>query len=75
MAEKYEKIAKKMGVIWNEEMRKILEALFNSEEADIMLTFNGPFLDRFSAEKIARKVKRPVDEIKTVLDEMARTQR
>ena len=75
MADKYEKIAKKMGVIWNEEMRKILEALFNSEEADILLTFNGPYLDRFSAEKIARKVKRPVEEIKPILEEMSRTQR
>ena len=75
MSEKYEKIAKKMGVIWNEEMRKILEALYNSEEADVLLTFNGPFLDRFTAEKIARKVKRPVEEMKPILDEMARTQR
>ena len=75
MANKYEKIAKKMGVIWNEEMRKILEALFNSEEADILLAFNGPYLDRFTAEKIARKIKRPIEEIKPILHEMARTQR
>ena len=75
MTEKYEKIAKKMGAVWNEEIRKILEVLYDSEEADILLTFNGPFLDRFTADKIARKVKRPVEELKPVLDEMARTQR
>ncbi len=75
MTEKYEKIAKKMGVIWTEELRKILEALFNSEEADILLTFNGPYLDRFTAKKIASKLKRPEEEIKPILAEMARTQR
>ncbi|MFX1273759.1 MAG: 4Fe-4S binding protein [Promethearchaeota archaeon] len=75
MVDKYEKIAQKMGVIWTEEMRKILETLYNSEEADILLTFNGPYLDRFKPEKIARKLKRPVDEIKPIIEEMARTQR
>ena len=75
MVDKYEKIAQKMGVIWTEEMRKILEALYTSEEADILLIFNGPYLDRFKAEKVARKLKRPVDEIKPILEEMARTQR
>lgn len=75
MIGKYEKIAKKMGVIWNEEMEKILKALYNSEEADVILTFNGPYLDRFSAKKIARKLKRPVEEIKPIVEEMARTQR
>jgi len=75
MVGKYEKIAKKMGAVWTDEIKAILEALFNSEEADILLTFNGPFLDRFTAEKIAKKVKRPVEELRPILDEMARTQR
>jgi len=75
MVDKYEKIAKKMGVVWSEEMEKILKALYNSEEADILLAFNGPYMDRFTAEKIARKVKRPVEEVEPILKEMARTQR
>ncbi|TFG28308.1 MAG: 4Fe-4S dicluster domain-containing protein [Promethearchaeota archaeon] len=75
MVEKYQKIAKKMGVIWSEEMEKILKALYSPEEADILLAFNGPYMDRFTAEKIARKVKRPVEEVEPILKEMARTQR
>jgi len=75
MVETYEKIAQKMGVIWSDEMKKILEALFNPEEVEILLTFNGPYMDRFTAKKIARKLKRPVEEIEPILEEMARTQR
>jgi Pyruvate/2-oxoacid:ferredoxin oxidoreductase delta subunit len=75
MVDKYEKIAKKMGVVWSEEMEKILKALYSPEEADILLVFNGPYMDRFPIEKIARKVKRPVEEVEPILKEMARTQR
>lgn len=75
MVDKYEKISKKMGSVWTPEMEKILKALFTPEEADILLVFNGPFMDRFTAKKIARKVKRPVEEVEPMLKEMARTQR
>jgi Pyruvate/2-oxoacid:ferredoxin oxidoreductase delta subunit len=75
MTEKYQKIAKKMGTPWSDEMEKILTSLYSPEEADILLIFNGPYIDRFSAQKIAKKVKRPVDDIEPVLMEMARTQR
>ena len=75
MVDKYEKIAKKMGSAWSPEIEKILKALFTPEEADILLVFNGPFMDRFTAAKIARKVKRPVEEIEPILLEMTRTQR
>ena len=40
MSEKYEKIASKMGLEWTEQLKKILEALYNSDETDILLTFN-----------------------------------
>ena len=75
MADKYETIAKKMGSAWSPEIEKILKALFSPEEADILLVFNGPFMDRFTAKKIARKVKRPVEEVEPILLEMTRTQR
>ncbi len=75
MAGNYELIAKKMGVPWSEEMEKILKALYSDEEAHILLVFNGPYLDRFTAQKIAKKVKRSVEEIEPKLVEMARTQR
>lgn len=75
MVGKYELIAKKMGTPWSEEMERILKTLYTPEEADVLLVFNGPYVDRFSAQKIARKLKRPVDEIKPMLKEMARTQR
>jgi len=71
----YEKLAKKMGAAWSEEMEKILKALFTPEEVDILLVFNGPFMDRFTAKKIARKVKRPIEEVEPILKEMTRTQR
>jgi len=75
MASNYERIAKKMGTPWSEEMEKILKTLYSSEEAEILLVFNGPYLDRFTAQKIAKKLKHPIDEIQPVLKEMARTQR
>jgi Pyruvate/2-oxoacid:ferredoxin oxidoreductase delta subunit len=75
MVDKYETIAKKMGSPWSPEIEKILKTLFTPEEADILLVFNGPFMDRFTAKKIARKVKRPVEEIEPILLEMTRTQR
>ncbi len=64
-----------MGSIWSPEMEKILKALYTPEEADILLVFNGPYMDRFTAEKISRKLKHPVEEVKPILKEMARTQR
>jgi len=75
ISEKYEKIAKKMGTPWSKEMEKILTTLYTPEEADILLTFNGPYMDQFTAKKISRKVKRPVEEVEPILREMARTQR
>jgi len=75
MAGKYELIAKKMGATWTEEMKRILKTLFTPEEADVLLVFNGPYMDRYTSQKIARKLKRSVDEINPILNEMARTQR
>jgi Pyruvate/2-oxoacid:ferredoxin oxidoreductase delta subunit len=75
MVENFELVAKKMGVPWSEEMEKILKALYSDEEAQILLVFNGPYLDRFTAQKIAKKIKRSVEEIEPKLVEMARTQR
>ena len=75
MTGKYELIVKKMGVPWSKEMEKILKALYSPEEADILLVFNGPYLDRFTAQKIAKKLKRPIEEIEPMLIEMARSQR
>ncbi|TFG02666.1 MAG: hypothetical protein EU542_04390, partial [Promethearchaeota archaeon] len=75
MENKYQKICKKMGAPWSVEMEKILKALFSPEEADILLVFNGPYMDQFTAKKIARKVKRPVEKVEPILMEMARTQR
>ena len=75
MTSNYERIAKKMGSPWSEEMEKILKILYNSEEAEILLVFNGPYMDRFTAQKIAKKLKRSIDEIQPILKEMARTQR
>jgi Pyruvate/2-oxoacid:ferredoxin oxidoreductase delta subunit len=75
MASNYELIAKKMGVPLSEEMEKILKALYSDDEAGILLVFNGPYLDRFTAQKIAKKLKRSVEEVESLLKEMARTQR
>jgi Pyruvate/2-oxoacid:ferredoxin oxidoreductase delta subunit len=75
MTEMYEKIAKKMGIPWSEELKKILESLYTPKEAEILLVFNGPYMDRFTAKKIARKLKQPVEEIEPILLEMTRTQR
>ncbi len=75
MASNYERIAKKMGSPWSEEMEKILKTLYTSEEAEILLVFNGAYMDRFTAQKIAKKLKRSVDEIRPLLKEMSRTQR
>lgn len=71
----YEQIAKKMGSPWSEEMEKILKTLYSSEEAEILLVFNGAYMDRFTAQKIAKKLKRSVDEVQPILKEMSRTQR
>ena len=75
MAVNYELIAKKMGVIWSEEIEKILKALYSPEEAEILLLFSGPYMDRLTPAKIAEGVNRPIEEIEPILDEMARTQR
>ena len=75
MTDKYEKIAKKMGSPWSPEIEKILKALFAEEEVEILLVFNGPYMDRFTAKKVAKKVKRPVEEVEPILLEMTRTQR
>jgi len=75
MASNYERIAKKMGTPWSEDMEKILKNLFTPDEAEILMVFNGPYMDRFSAQKIAKKLKRPIEEIHPILKEMARTQR
>ncbi len=71
----YKQIAKKMGSPWSEEMEKILKTLYSSEEAEILLVFNGAYMDRFTAQKIAKKLKRSVDEVQPILKEMSRTQR
>ena len=76
----YDKIAEKMSN-WpvrspmSKELRKILEKLYSLEEAEILLVFGGPYLDQFSAKKIAKKLKRPIEEIQPILDKMARSQR
>ncbi|MBA7523399.1 NAD(P)H-quinone oxidoreductase subunit I, chloroplastic [subsurface metagenome] len=75
MAVNYELIAEKMGVTWSEEMEKILKALYPPEEVEILSVFSGPYMDRLTAAEIAKKVKRPIEEIKPLLEEMARTQR
>jgi Pyruvate/2-oxoacid:ferredoxin oxidoreductase delta subunit len=75
LTSKYEQIAKKMGTPWSEEMDKILKTLYSPEEAEILLVFNGPYLDRFTVQKIAKKLKRPIDKIDPILKGMARTQR
>ena len=75
MIDNYKKIAKKMGSPWSEEMEKILTTLFSPKEAEILVLFNGPYLDRFTAQKIAKKLKRPIEEIESIMKEMARTQR
>ncbi|MCK4780161.1 MAG: hypothetical protein KAT57_08235, partial [Candidatus Lokiarchaeota archaeon] len=75
MAVNYELIAKKMGVIWSEEIEKILKALYTPEESEILLLFSGPYMDRLTAVKIAEELKSPIEEIEPILEEMARTQR
>lgn len=76
----YEKLAEKMSNTairspLSKELRKILEALYSPEEVKILMVFNGPYLDQFTAEQIAKKLKKPLDEIQPILDEMTRTQR
>ena len=75
MAVNYEIIAKKMGVIWSEEIEKILKALYTPEESEILLLFSGPYMDRLTAVKVAEELSRPIEEIEPILEEMARTQR
>ena len=69
------KLAKKMGSPWSSELEKIIKTLYTPEEIEILLVFNGPYMDRFTVAKIAKKVKRPVEEVEPILKEMARTQR
>jgi Pyruvate/2-oxoacid:ferredoxin oxidoreductase delta subunit len=75
MTANYEQIAKKMGVVWSEEIEKILKALYTTEETEILMLFTGPYLDRLTPSVIAERLKRPIEEIAPVLGEMARTQR
>ena len=75
MTVNYEQIAKKMGVIWSEEIEKILKALYSPEESEILLLFTGPYMDRLTAAKIAENLNWPIGEIELILEEMARTQR
>ena len=75
MATNYEVIAQKMGVIWSKEIEKILKALYSPEESEILLLFSRPYMDRLTAEIIGGKLKRPIEEIEPILEEMARTQR
>jgi len=69
------KLAKKMESPWSSELEKIIKTLYTPEEIEILLVFNGPYMDRFTVAKIAKKVKRPVEEVEPILKEMARTQR
>ncbi|MHA1257856.1 MAG: hypothetical protein ACTSPS_19915, partial [Promethearchaeota archaeon] len=69
------KLAKKMGSPWSSELEKIIKTLYTPEEIEILLVFNGPYMDRFTVAKIAKKVERPVEEVEPILKEMARTQR
>ena len=50
MTVNYEQIAKKMGVIWSEEIEKILKALYSPEESEILLLFTGPYMDRLTGD-------------------------
>ena len=76
----YDNLAEKMSN-WpvrspmSKELRKILEKLYTPEEADLLLVFNGPYLDQFTAKNIAKKLKKPVEEIQPILDKMAHSQR
>ena len=72
---KLKTLAKKMNCPWSPELEKIIKTLYTSEEIDLLLVFNGPYMDRFTASKIAKKVKRPVEEVEPILKELARTQR
>jgi len=80
MTDVYEKIAEKMSN-WpfrspmSKELRKILEALYTPKQAEILMVFSGPYMDQLSAKRIAKKLKRPLEEIKPILDEMVRTTR
>ncbi len=76
----YEKLADKMSQLaiknpLTKEFRKILEALYTTEEAEILLAFNLPMADRYTAKKIAKKLNKPLEEVEPLLVEMARKQR
>ena len=73
--EKLKTLAKKMNCSWSPELEKIITTLYTPKEIELLSVFSGPYMDRFTASKIARKVKRPVEEIEPILKEMARTQR
>jgi Pyruvate/2-oxoacid:ferredoxin oxidoreductase delta subunit len=75
MVDNYKKIAEKMGTVWSEEMEKILKALYTPEEAEILILFKMPYADQLTATQISKKLKRPIEEIEPILNEMARTQR
>ncbi len=72
---KLKTLAKKMNCPWAPELEKIIKTLYTPEEIDLLLVFNGPYMDRFTASKIAKKVRRPIEEVEPVLKELARTQR
>ena len=57
------------------EFRNILEALYTPEEAEMLLVFKMPVVDRFTAKKVAKKLNRTLEEVEPKLIEMARKQR
>ena len=80
MPDVYETLAHKMSNLairnpMSKELRKILEALFTPEEAELLQVFNLPLMDRYSAKRIARKLKKPVEEIEPILYDLGRRQR
>jgi Pyruvate/2-oxoacid:ferredoxin oxidoreductase delta subunit len=56
-------------------MERILKALYTPEQAEIVSLFKMPYADQLTASQIAKKLKRPVNEIIPIVEEMARTQR
>ncbi|NHI90929.1 MAG: 4Fe-4S dicluster domain-containing protein [Candidatus Lokiarchaeota archaeon] len=76
----YEKLANRMSNLairnpLTPEFRKILEALYTPEEAEMLLIFKIPMLNSYSAKQIAKKLNKPVEEIEPKLKELARKQR
>ncbi len=76
----YDKVARVMSnwpirTPMSKELRKILQALFSPEEAEILLTFSGPYVDQLTSLQVAKKKKKTVEEIQPLLDSMVRRQR